>query len=314
MVTCFTAGWSSCWNSRQGAESNVQILEVLLYFLPFFCHFWWFCQPTESNGNPTEVIQDSVEPIEIPGSNELLLSSRPWISVSNRMHSWWRLETVGVLQAASFTWKLEGDHAGWKTCFCLTDGPVSCASVTRCCKMYHCVKTLLWNALYRVSTIYCFNMICYNMIRWHFTNVWSTSCHFNPPSAQHTEVTKNIIMPFESCPSEGEFGHASAWFLCPGFPGDLWCFPYMAPTGVSTGGKPKVDVVSLDSGEASLAAGPPRPEANCGSCFFLEGKMLDLWRSGKIWGPGHVFIMVCVLNQYGYGSKWLEHIWNLQTQ
>lgn len=47
------------------------------------------------------------------------------------------------------------------------------------------------------------------------------------------------------------------------------CFSYMAPTGVSTGGKPKVDVVSLDSGEASLAAGPPRPEAKSGSVFFF---------------------------------------------
>lgn len=51
-----------------------------------FCHFSAICggfsKPPKwirqkSNGNPTEVIQDSVEPIEIPGSNELLLSSRP---------------------------------------------------------------------------------------------------------------------------------------------------------------------------------------------------------------------------------------------
>lgn len=60
---------------------------------------------------------------------------------------------------------------------------------------------------------------------------------------------------------------------------------------------PKVDVVSLDSGEASLAAGPPRPEALWK--FFIEGKVIfedpDL--------RGHVLSCLCVLNQYGYGSK-----------
>ena len=120
------------------------------------------------------------------------------------------------------------------------------------------------------------NIIRYNMIQWHewiFTNVWSIFCHFNPPSAHHNEVTKNHHAIFVTLP--GEFGHASTWFLCPGTLESL--MPYMAH-GVSPV-LPKVDVVSLDSGEASLAAGPPRPEALWK--FFLEGKVVfeDLRRS-----------------------------------
>ena len=71
--------------------------------------------------------------------------------------------------------------------------------------------------------------------------------------------------------------------------------PYMAH-GVSPV-SPKVDVVSLDSGEASLAAGPPRPEALWK--FLLKEKC-----SLKIFGGalrGH--FISWFLKQYGHGSK-----------
>lgn len=84
----------------------------------------------------------------------------------------------------------------------------------------------------------------------------------------------------------------------------------MAPTGVSTGGKPKVDVVSLDSGEASLAAGPPRPEANCWKfcCFVWKERCWTFEDLGKS-ERGHGFYHgLCVLNQYGLWFKMSANI------
>lgn len=196
---------------------------------------------------------------------------------------------------------------------------MSCASVTRCCKMYHCVKTLLWNALYRVSTIYCFNMICYNMIRWHewiFTNVWSTSCHFNPPSAHHTEVTKNIINAIWKLPLPGEFGHASAWFFCPGFPWHLfhvsrtWHLPAYPPVE-------NLRWMWL----AWIVEKHPWLQVHLVLRRKVEVYFFS-WRKGvgplKIWEnirAGSCFYHVLVfLNQYGYGSKWLRTYWNHQAR